>query len=186
MASATAPLATDCLPTSVRAHPSVVFSSCFDSGNGELVSVDAQDGGAVSLDVKMTMDPYCEKDDARHGQWFHFCVRVPEGTKTKVRITNAGDASYTGGWTADEGEVGYRVVYSEDRMSWRRVAKTTYDEGTGCLSFEHTPHTAACYYAYFAPYSYERYMEVSPSHRATTSWRTYKRSGRPKRRPPLS
>ena len=60
-----------------------------------------------------------------------------------------GDASYTPGWE------NYKTVASYDREDWWRVASTTYDGGE--LAWELTPERDSVWFAYFAPYSWERH-----------------------------
>ena len=94
------------------------FSSAFDSGNGELVSATAD-----VLTVRMTEEPFTEKDGRRHFQWFHFRVTGARGRALKVVIQNAGDASYPDGWH------GYEAFVSADRVRWRREPDTSYVDG---------------------------------------------------------
>ena len=63
-----------------------------------------------------------------------------------------GDASYTPGWE------NYKTVASYDREDWWRVASTTYDGGE--LAWELTPERDSVWFAYFAPYSWERHEKV--------------------------
>ncbi len=37
---------------------------------------------------------------------------------------------------------------------------TEYDGESGVLSWTHTPERGACYYAYFAPFSYEQHQDL--------------------------
>ena len=71
-----------------------------------------------------------------------------------MRIVNAGEASFPGGWE------GYRAVASYDRKRWFRVEGTSFDAGSGVLTIDHTPAKDAVYYAYFAPYPYERHQAL--------------------------
>jgi hypothetical protein len=45
------------------------------------------------------------------------------------------------------------------RRHWFRVP-TEYDGESGVLSWTHTPERGACYYAYFAPFSYEQHQDL--------------------------
>ena len=67
-------------------------------------------------------------------------------------IENAGDASYPEGWE------NYQTVMSYDRDDWLRVDSTTYADGK--LSWELTPERDSVWFAYFAPYSWERHERV--------------------------
>ena len=71
-----------------------------------------------------------------------------------MRIVNAGEASFPGGWE------GYRAVASYDRKRWFRVDSTSYDKSNGILTIEYAPTKDAVYFAYFAPYPYERHQAL--------------------------
>lgn len=71
-----------------------------------------------------------------------------------MRIVNAGEASFPEGW------VDYEAVASYDRKRWFRVKNTTFDKESGVLTIDHTPEKDAVYYAYFAPYPYERHQAL--------------------------
>ncbi|MCP4809118.1 MAG: carboxypeptidase family protein [Proteobacteria bacterium] len=112
------------------------ISSVFDSGNIEVVS---------GTDLNIRLDAGGE-----HMQWFHFRVSGAEGD-VRLRILNAKSASYPVAW------VGYRACVSTDRQNWRRV-DTTFDDGVLEIAFEAT--SDVVWVAYFAPYSWERHMEL--------------------------
>ncbi len=119
------------------------ISDSFDAGNIEVV--DAGDPQHVRLRIR--------KDNrSDHYQWFHFRVSAARGTPLRLRIENAGGASFVDGWQ------GYHACYSYDRQTWRRVADTSYADGV--LSIAHTPEHDAVWYAYFAPYSMERHHDL--------------------------
>ncbi len=119
------------------------ISDNFDAGNIEVV--DASDPNAVVLRIR--------KDaGSDHFQWFHFRVTGVRGTALRLHVRNAGEASYIDGWQD------YRACYSYDRATWRRVADTSYVDGT--LTIVHTPEHDAVWYAYFAPYSMERHHDL--------------------------
>jgi murein tripeptide amidase MpaA len=121
----------------------VHISDNFDAGNIEVV--DASDPSDVSLRIR--------KDaSSDHFQWFHFRVSGVRGTPLRLHLRNAGLASYVDGWQ------GYRACYSYDRQTWRRVADTSYADGT--LTIAHTPERDTVWYAYFAPYSMERHHDL--------------------------
>jgi murein tripeptide amidase MpaA len=117
-------------------------SSAFDSGN--IVVVQASDPEAVELQIA----PDAGGD---HFQWFHYRVTGARGIRLRMRLTNAGGASYPEGWED------YRVCVSYDRAVWTRVP-TRFDQGV--LTIEHTPEMDSVYYAYFAPYSLERHADL--------------------------
>ncbi|GAB4814125.1 hypothetical protein N2152v2_001171 [Parachlorella kessleri] len=129
-------------------------TSNFDSGNIDVVAIsDPAQHGFHSVDVRIHPDPYCESDKAEHFQWFYFRVSNCKDEELQVNITNAGKASYTDGWK------GYNVCASFDKQHWFRVS-TTYDAERGVLSWTHVPGKGAVYYAYFAPYTYERHQSL--------------------------
>lgn len=121
----------------------VHISSNFDSGNIEVV--DATDPSKIELEIR-------KDEGGDHYQWFHFRVTGAKGTKLRMRITNAGGASYVDGWKD------YRACYSYDREDWRRVEATNYADGI--LEIAHQPNENSVYYAYFAPYSMERHHDL--------------------------
>lgn len=117
--------------------------SCnFDGGSIEVV--DASDSSNIQLKVR--------KDNASDFlQWFHFRLEAPIGETCRINIINAGETSYTDGWP------GYNVCTSWNRQDWHR---TPSDYQDGVLSFEFTMLQSSVYFAYFAPYSYERHLDL--------------------------
>lgn len=117
-------------------------SAAFDSGNIEVV--DASDPADVRLRIR--------KDaGGDHLQWFHFRVTGVEGVPLRLVIENAKDCSYPEAWP------GYQAVASTDRDTWFRV-DTVYEGGE--LRITHTPDADAIWFAYFAPYSHERHLDL--------------------------
>ncbi len=114
----------------------------FDSGNIIVVSAEKAN------DVRLKIRPDAGDE---HMQWFHFRVSGAKGQRLCWRITNASDASYEKGWP------GYRTCASYDRVTWFRV-DTRYDNGE--LIVEHDVEEDTIWYAYFAPYSWERHQRV--------------------------
>jgi murein tripeptide amidase MpaA len=119
------------------------ISDSFDAGNIEVV--DASNPQDLRLQIR-------KDHGSDHYQWFHFRVCGARATALRLRIINAGGASYVDGWQ------GYRACYSYDRQTWRRVADTSYADGV--LTIAHTPERDAVWYAYFAPYSMERHHDL--------------------------
>ncbi|MBY6205844.1 M14 family metallopeptidase [Halomonas denitrificans] len=115
-------------------------SSCFDSGNIEVVAAD--EPGELRLRIRRDVGD-------RHAQWFHFQLCNARDRACRMTIENAGEMSYPSGFE------GYRAVASIDGETWFRVP-TTFD-GTQ-LVIEHTPEADQVSYAYFAPYSFERHQ----------------------------
>lgn len=117
-------------------------SDNFDSGN--IVVVDASKANDVRLEIRPDVGD-------EHYQWFHFRVSGVKGQRVRWRILNAAGASYEKGWP------GYRACASYDRDTWFRV-DTRYENGE--LIVEHDVERDAIWYAYFAPYSWERHQRV--------------------------
>lgn len=114
----------------------------FDSGNIEVIN--ATDPNNIQLAIR--------KDNmSDFYQWFHFRLNSPHAQVHKLHITNAGKSAYPDGWKD------YQAVASYDRQNWFRV-ETEYDGNT--LTITHSPEAESVYFAYFAPYSYERHMDL--------------------------
>ncbi|MCF8468163.1 MAG: hypothetical protein K9G33_12230, partial [Sneathiella sp.] len=118
------------------------ISSNFDGGN---IYCEACDDPA---DIRLRIKPDAHAD---FFQWFYFRLSGAKDIDCRMRLTNAGAASYTKGWE------GYRAVASYDRENWFRV-DTEYRDGE--LIIHHKPEFNAAYYAYFAPYSMERHADL--------------------------
>jgi murein tripeptide amidase MpaA len=118
------------------------ITSNFDSGNIRVI--DASQANNIQLAI--------EKDnESDFFQWFHFKLHNTERTEHQLHIINASEASYVEGWHD------YQAVASYDRVQWFRVP-TEFDgeKLTICL----TPEFDSVYFAYFAPYSYERHQDL--------------------------
>jgi len=143
----------------------VHISSAFDSGNIEVV--DASDPSGKGVQLRVCPDVYTELERKSHMQWFHFkASNVSDGTDgtpaTKFCIQNAGKCSFPDAWP------GTTVCASYDREEWFRVLDTTWNPTDGTLSWtwNRSAHPAATskgafvWFAYFAPYSWERHLET--------------------------
>ncbi len=121
------------------------INAAFDSGNIEVLSVA---GTSARLAIRKDQD-----SDFR--QWFHFRVGNCAGQELELKITGLEACAYPQGWP------GYRACYSEDRSFWGR-AETSYDkaEEGGTLTILHTPAGDLCSFAYFAPFSHERHLDL--------------------------
>jgi murein tripeptide amidase MpaA len=118
------------------------ISANFDSGNIEVIS--AKTPADIQLAIK--------KDrQSEFYQWFHFKLHNTEHTEHVMHLNNAGKSAYVEGWE------NYQAVASYDRQHWFRVP-TEFD-GTN-LTITFTPEYDATYFAYFAPYSYERHQDL--------------------------
>ena len=114
----------------------------FDSGNIEVLSAER----LSDIRLKIRMD---EGDE--HGQWFCFELCDARDEACTIAIENAGQMSYPKGFED------YRVVASTDLEHWFRIA-TDFDGQT--LSWRCTPSTDVIYFAYFAPYTFERHQRL--------------------------
>ncbi len=118
------------------------ISANFDSGNIDVIS--AQNPADIQLAIK--------KDyNSEFYQWFHFKLHNTEHTEHVMHLNNAGKSAYVEGWE------NYQAVASYDRQHWFRVP-TEFD-GTN-LTITFTPEHDSTYFAYFAPYSYERHQDL--------------------------
>ena len=118
------------------------ISSNFDSGNIEIISATNPTNIELAIRKDSNSDFY---------QWFHFRVQGARETDCEFRIMNADGASYVDGWN------GYQAVASYDRENWFRVP--TEFNGKE-LIISHTPDFDSVFYAYFAPYSHERHLNL--------------------------
>lgn len=117
------------------------ISSKFDSGNIEIISIEQNQ---INLNIP-------KDTNSDFFQWFHFRLSGAQGELCEITIHNAGESSYPDGW------VDYHVCASYDKTDWFRIP-TTYQDGK--LKWEITPDENSVYFAYFAPYSYDRHQEL--------------------------
>ena len=121
------------------------ISEQFDSGNIELLS--AESASNIQLKIR--------KDNASDFyQWFHFRLEAEPGQRCSLSITNCAESAYPSGWE------NYQVCVSYDRQDWFRTP-TTFAEGE--LKFELEMQQSSVYFAYFAPYSHERHLDLIAS-----------------------
>ncbi|WP_395376685.1 M14-type cytosolic carboxypeptidase [Marinicella sp. W31] len=118
------------------------ISNHFDSGRIEVVSAEAID----DIQVKIVKDSHSD-----FIQWFHFRIQGIKDQDCTVRFLNAGETSYTDGWKE------YNVCASTDRQEWFRVP-SRYDGQELVAQFN--VDTDDVYLAYFAPYSWERHLNL--------------------------
>ena len=114
----------------------------FDGGNIDVQS--ATSPRDIRLRIKMDLG-------GRHGQWFFFQLCDVGGEACKITIENAGDMSYPKGFE------GYGVATSTDLEHWFRT-DTAFNGQS--LIWRCTPQSDAIYFAYFAPYSFERHQKL--------------------------
>lgn len=117
------------------------ISSAFDGGNIDCLSCTSPDNIELAI---------CPDNQSEFYQWFYFRLTGAQGEACRLRLTNAGAASYV------EGFKGYSAVASYDRDHWFRVP-TEFDGEN--LVICHRPEQNAIYYAYFVPYSMERHHD---------------------------
>ncbi|WP_019674205.1 M14 family metallopeptidase [Arsukibacterium perlucidum] len=118
------------------------ITSNFDSGNIEIIKAD--DPADIQLAIR-------KDNQSDFYQWFHFRLNSPHPQLHKITITNAAGSAYPDGWQD------YQAVASYDRQTWFRV-ETEYDGKA--LTINHYPEAESVYFAYFAPYSYERHQDL--------------------------
>ncbi|MGB0943982.1 MAG: M14 family metallopeptidase [Marinomonas sp.] len=120
----------------------IKVSSAFDGGNISLIEANEPDNIRVNI----------PKDtNSNFLQWFYFRLQGVMDENCTIRFENAHEAAYADGW------YDYQAVASYDREYWFRVP-TEYKDGE--LIIQHTPEKDSVYYAYFAPYSYERHLDM--------------------------
>ena len=118
------------------------ISSNFDSGNIDVISAETPNN--IQLAIK-------KDHNSEFYQWFHFKLHNTEHSEHVMHLTNAGKSAYIEGWKD------YQAVASYDRQHWFRVP-TSFDGEN--LSITFTPEYDSTYFAYFAPYSYERHQDL--------------------------
>lgn len=120
----------------------LTISAGFDAGNIDVISAERADD--IQLAIRAD-------NQSEFLQWFYYRVQGCEAHSLTMRLVNASDAAYEEGWPD------YQAVASYDREYWFRVP-SRYQQGE--LIIEHTPDQNSVYYAYFAPYSYERHLDL--------------------------
>src|SRR5437868_7552562 len=106
------------------------ISSNFDSGNIEVVSIDAKKN-----DIRLRIRKDINSDFL---QWFHFRLNGAAKKACKLSIINAGKTSYPEGWK------NYKVCASYDREEWFRIP-ASYSNGV--LRFNFIPQHNSVYFA---------------------------------------
>jgi murein tripeptide amidase MpaA len=118
------------------------ITSQFDSGNIEVLSLETRE------DIQLKIKP---DNQSEFYQWFHFKLESTADLLHCLTIVDLEKSAYPEGW------VDYQAVASYDRQTWFRVP-TKYENGK--LVIEFTPECEQTYFAYFAPYSYERHQDL--------------------------
>lgn len=118
------------------------IDSQFDSGNIKVKS------NLQSGDVLLEINSDNQSD---YAQWFHFSATAETGTQRRFSIQGLEQSAYPEGWKD------YNVAISYDREYWIRLP-STYDGNN--LTFDLRFDTNTIYVAYFAPYSWERHLDL--------------------------
>ncbi|WP_322804314.1 M14-type cytosolic carboxypeptidase [Vibrio alfacsensis] len=118
-----------------------VFSN-FDSGSIHVVK--AEDKNDIQLKIP--------KDNmSEFYQWFHFRLETETEQSHTIKLLDLAKSAYPEGWQ------GYDVVASYDREEWFRIP-TEFDGDI--LTFTVIPERSSVYFAYFAPYTYDRHLDL--------------------------
>ncbi|MGF1689150.1 M14-type cytosolic carboxypeptidase [Photobacterium japonica] len=118
-----------------------IFSN-FESGNIHVVLADSPD------DIQLTIPADNQSDFA---QWFHFRLESQPDISHHISLQNLSTSAYPEGWKE------YDVVASYDREEWFRIP-AEFDGDT--LTFTVIPEYGSMYFAYFAPYPYDRHLDL--------------------------
>ena len=118
------------------------INSQFDSGNIQVLELESPSNIQLAINKDNQSDFY---------QWFHFKLHATPFIEHKLHINDLAKSAYPNGWKD------YQAVASYDRETWFRVDTSfTGDQ----LVIEFTPEYDSVYFAYFAPYSYERHLDL--------------------------
>ncbi len=118
-----------------------IFSN-FESGSINVVKADNKD------DIQLSIP---NDNNSELHQWFHFRLETEAQQPHNFTILDLANSAYPEGWK------GYDVVASYDREEWFRVpAEFDGDK----LTFSVIPENESMYFAYFAPYSYDRHQDL--------------------------
>ena len=118
-----------------------IFSN-FESGNINVVNAD------TPQNIQLTIPADKHTDIA---QWFHFRLESEAQVSHHFEIQGLAKSAYPEGWKD------YDVVASYDREEWFRIP-ATFDGDT--LKFDIIPEHESMFFAYFAPYSYDRHQDL--------------------------
>lgn len=118
------------------------ISSNFDGGNIHVIDAHSPENIQLSINKDHQSEFY---------QWFYFKLDSTPFITHTLSINNLKTSAYPDGWE------NYQAVASYDRQEWFRVDSEFDGE---VLTIQHTPEFEHTYYAYFAPYSYERHCDL--------------------------
>jgi murein tripeptide amidase MpaA len=123
----------------------IQIDAAFDSGSIEVLSI-----AGTAARLAIPRDHMSE-----FAQWFHFRVSNAAGRELELKLTGLNKSAYPEGWP------GYRAAVSEDRQFWGRAASSfDKNEDGGTLTIRYTCDTSPVWFAYFAPYSWERHQDL--------------------------
>ena len=114
----------------------------FDAGNIDVINM--EDKQNIELAIRPDVG-------GEFLQWFNFRVQGQIGEHYVLNILNAGEAAFAAGWEH------YQAVASYDRDYWFRLP-TSYKDGKLTILVDMECETIQI--AYFAPYSYERHLDL--------------------------
>ena len=114
----------------------------FDAGNIDVINMD--DKQNIELAIRPDVG-------GEFLQWFNFRLQGQSGEHYVLNIVNAGEAAFAAGWQH------YQAVASYDRDYWFRLP-TSYKDGKLTILVDMQCETIQI--AYFAPYSYERHLDL--------------------------
>lgn len=114
----------------------------FDAGNIQVLAAESPE--SINLSIR-------NDNKSEFYQWFYFKLDSTPFIEHTISIGDLARSAYPEGW------VDYQAVASYDRQDWFRV-DTSFDGEN--LTISHTPEHNHTYFAYFAPYSYERHLDL--------------------------
>lgn len=88
---------------------------------------------------------------SRFAQWFYFQLNNVRQRELKITFEGLDKTAYPDGWD------GYNICASYDNVNWFRIP---CEFKANTLTFAITPWASSIYFAYFAPYSYARHLEL--------------------------
>ncbi|MFY8275161.1 M14 family metallopeptidase [Pseudoalteromonas sp. SSDWG2] len=118
------------------------ITSNFDSGNINVIACENP------MDIQLEINKDNQSD---FYQWFHFRLETTAYVEHRLHINKLAESAYPEGW--DD----YHAVASYDRQTWFRVP-SSYENGSLVIDFE--PECSQVFFAYFAPYSYDRHLDL--------------------------
>ncbi|WP_462158170.1 M14 family metallopeptidase [Pseudoalteromonas sp. GB56] len=118
------------------------ITSNFDSGNIKVIACENP------MDIQLEINKDNQSD---FYQWFHFRLETSPFVEHRLHINKLAESAYPQGW--DD----YHAVASYDRQTWFRVPSRVEDDA---LVIDFEPECSQVFFAYFAPYSYDRHLDL--------------------------